>query len=167
MLFTIVLFALAAAGPVFSAPVPSTELTLRQESADAAVERRHDPLSTGAPPHRSKRLVPGWKTPERGQRAKRDDDPLVDGPPPLKPNGPGRIPSLVNPPSPTNTPPPTTTPPPANIPPVTLPPPVDDRVGPAEGPGDSEGDSEGDSGDLEEDPEPPTDDEGSCRRRRR
>ena len=39
MLFTIVLFALATAGPVFSAPVPSTELTLRQESADAVVKR--------------------------------------------------------------------------------------------------------------------------------
>ena len=34
MLFTIVLFALATAGPVFSAPVPSTELTLREEIPD-------------------------------------------------------------------------------------------------------------------------------------
>ena len=161
MLFTIVLFALATAGPAFSAPVASTELTLRQESADVAVKRGHDLLSTGAP-HRSKRLVPGWKTPERVQRAKRDK---FDGPPPLTPNGPAQIPSPGNPP-PANPPPPVNPSPPANIPPVAPPSP--------EGPGDSEGDS----GDLEEDPEPPTEDttgdgeapaedEGSCRRRRR
>ena len=35
MLFTIVLFALATAGPVFSAPVPSTKLKLHQELVDA------------------------------------------------------------------------------------------------------------------------------------
>ena len=68
MLFAIVLLALAAAGPVFSAPVPSTGLTQRQEPVGVAVERRHDALSTGAPHQSSKRLVPGWQTPERVQR---------------------------------------------------------------------------------------------------
>ena len=68
MLFTIVLFALAATGPVFSAPVPSTELTLRQESADVAVKRGDDTLSTGALHHRSEELVPRFKTPEKAKR---------------------------------------------------------------------------------------------------
>ena len=68
MLFTTVLLALAAAGHVFSAPVPSTGLTRLQESVDAAVERRHDILPAGAPYQRSKRLVPGWQTPEKVQR---------------------------------------------------------------------------------------------------
>lgn len=71
MLFTTVLLALAAVGPVFSAPVPSTGLTRRQESVDVAVERLHDTLSTGAPHQRSKRLVPGGQTPERVQRRTR------------------------------------------------------------------------------------------------
>jgi len=56
MLFTTILLALAAASPVFSTPVPSTELTRRHESGDAAVEPHHDTLVEGdfLPP--SKRL---------------------------------------------------------------------------------------------------------------
>ena len=87
MLFTIVLLALATAGPVFSAPVPSTELTLRQEPADAAVKRRDDTLSTGPPHRRSKRLVPRLKTPERVQRARDlNFNPLFKFPPIPKPS---------------------------------------------------------------------------------
>ena len=66
MLFTTVLLALAAAGPVFSAPMPSTGLTRRQKSMEA-IERLHDALSAGAPHQRSKRLVP-WQFPESVQR---------------------------------------------------------------------------------------------------
>jgi len=44
MLFITILLALAAASPVFSAPVPSTELTQRHESGDTTVESLHDTL---------------------------------------------------------------------------------------------------------------------------
>ena len=50
MLFTTVLLALAAATPVFSAPVPSIELTRRHESV---VEAHHDTFSPGAPHHKA------------------------------------------------------------------------------------------------------------------
>ena len=50
MLFKIVLLALAAVSPVFSAPVPSTELTQRHE---LVVEARHDSFSPGAPHHKA------------------------------------------------------------------------------------------------------------------
>ena len=66
MLLTIVLLVFAAASPVFSAPVPSTELTRRQGSADAALIPRHDELFNGASRHRSKRQqggLPGGTTP--------------------------------------------------------------------------------------------------------
>ena len=49
MLLTIVLLVFTAASPVFSAPVPSTELTRRQGSADAASVPHHDKLFSGAP----------------------------------------------------------------------------------------------------------------------
>ena len=75
MLFTTVLLALAAAIPVFSAPVPYTELTRRHGSV---VEARHDTLSTGAPQHKA---------------AKRPREPdLFRTGRPLRPNGPGGLP---------------------------------------------------------------------------
>ena len=67
MLFTIALLVFAAATPVFSAPVPSTELTRRQGSADAEFVPRHDKLFNGASHHRSKRLVPKERAPKRRQ----------------------------------------------------------------------------------------------------
>jgi len=42
MRFITILLALAAASPVFSAPVPSTELKQRHEPENAAVGPRHD-----------------------------------------------------------------------------------------------------------------------------
>ena len=50
MLFTTVLLALAAAAPIFSAPMPSIALTRRHESV---VEARRDTFSLGAPHHKA------------------------------------------------------------------------------------------------------------------
>ena len=85
MLFTTILLALAAASPIFSAPVPSTELTRRYESGDTAVEPLHDTLVKRdfLPP--SKRLF-------RLGGPRRDGDPRLGG---LTPRQPGGLPTNV------------------------------------------------------------------------